>query len=144
MSPRQVGLQWFIGWGLVFCLIGGCASSARLRVQADDHYRLAQSYLSNESYNLAEQEIRKALGLQPEDVRYLECLALVHHAQVYQAQGALNATRLQLAEEAYRVVLRQPEAPPSAAVNYSAILLLNGRPDEAIAMAQRALPASWL
>src|SRR6266478_3704100 len=97
--PCRVGIVWF---GVVVHLVGGCASSARIRVQADDHYRLAQSYLSNESYVLAEQEIRKALTLQPDDARYLECLAWIHEAQVYQAPGTLNLTRLQLAEEAYR------------------------------------------
>jgi Tfp pilus assembly protein PilF len=59
--------------------------------------------------------------------------------QVYQPQGTLNLTRLQLAEEAYRAALRQPDAPPSILVNYSTVLLLRERPDEAIGMAQRAL-----
>src|SRR5262249_5181129 len=81
-------------------------------------YRLAQSYLSNESNLLAEQEIRKALTLRPDDARYLECLALIHQMQVYQPQGTLNLTRLQLAEEAYRAALRQADAPPSVLVNY--------------------------
>lgn len=137
--PCRVGIVWFVWIGVVAHLVGGCASSARIRVQADDHYRLAQSYLSNESYVLAEQEIRKALTLQPDDARYLECLAWVHQAQVYQPPGTLNLTRLQLAEEAYRLALRQADAPPSVLVNYSTALLLSGRPDEAIAMAQRAL-----
>ena len=74
--PRRVGIVWCLWFGVVVYLIGGCASSARIRVQADDHYRLAQSYLSNESYILAEQEIRKALTLQPDDARYLECFSL--------------------------------------------------------------------
>ncbi len=121
--PRRVGIVWFLWFGVVAHLVGGCASSARVRVQADDHYRLAQSYLSNESYVLAEQEIRKALTLQPDDARYLECLAWVHQAQVYQTQGTLNLTRLQLAEEAYRLALRQADAPPSVLVNYSTVLL---------------------
>jgi tetratricopeptide (TPR) repeat protein len=110
-----------------------------MRTQADDHYRLAQSYLSNASPLMAEQEIRKALTLRPDDARYLECLALIHPMQVYQAQGTLNLTRLQLAEEAYRAALRQADAPPSVLVNYSTVLLLRERPDEAIVMAQRAL-----
>jgi Tfp pilus assembly protein PilF len=59
--------------------------------------------------------------------------------QVYQAQGTLNLTRLQLAEEAYRAALRQADAPPSVLVNYSTVLLLQERPDEAIVMAKRAL-----
>jgi Tfp pilus assembly protein PilF len=69
-----------------------------VRAQAEDHYRLAQSFLSNESYALAEQEIRKALALRADEAQYLECLALIHQAQVYQAPGGLNRTRLQLAE----------------------------------------------
>jgi Tfp pilus assembly protein PilF len=95
--------------------------------------------LSGESYILAEQEIRKALTLFPDNTNYLECLAFIHQAQVYQPQGALNTTRLQLAEEAYRLALRQADAPPSVLVNYSTVLLLSGRSDEAIAAAQRAL-----
>lgn len=136
-----LGMTEVLYVGLLACLLGGCASSARARVQAqaEDHYRLAQSYLSNESYTLAEQEIRKALALQADDARYLECLALIHQAQVYQTSGGLNRTRLQLAEEAYRKALRQADAPPSIMVNYSTVLLLSGRADEAIAMAQRAL-----
>jgi len=137
--PCRVGIVWFLWFSVVAHLVGGCASSARVRVQADDHYRLAQSYLSNESYVPAEQEIRKALTLKPDDARYLECLAWVHQAQVYQTQGTLNLTRLQLADEAYRLALRQADAPPSVLVNYSTVLLLRGRPDEAIAIGQRAL-----
>jgi Tfp pilus assembly protein PilF len=90
-------------------------------VQADDHYRLAQS------------------SLRADEVRYLECLAWIHQAQVYQSPGGLNLTRLQLAEDAYRKALQQPDAPPSVLVNYSTVLLLSQRPDEAIAIAQRAL-----
>src|SRR5438132_13608935 len=120
MSCRR-GSVWVVWIGVVAHLVSGCASSARIRVQADDHYRLAQSYLSNESYVLAEQEIRKALTLQPDDARNLECLAWVHQAQVYQTQETLNLTRLQLAEDAYRLTLRQAEAPPSVVVNYSTV-----------------------
>ena len=136
---HRVGMVWLLWFGVVTYLVGGCASSGRLRVQAEDHYRLAQSYLSNASYVQAEQEIRKALALQPDDARYLECLAWIHQAQVYQAPGTLNLTRLRLAEEAYRTALRRADAPPSVLVNYSTVLLLSERPDEAIAMAQRAL-----
>lgn len=141
MKVRQWrgGIVWCLWVGLMTQLIGGCASSARMRVQADDHYRLAQSYLGNEAHSLAEQEIRKALVLWPDDARYLECLAFIHQAQIYQSQGTLNATRLQLAGEAYQRALQQADAPPSVLVNYSTILLLSGRLDEAIAMAQRAL-----
>ena len=136
---RRVGIAWFFWVCAVASIPGGCASSAQVRLQGDNHYRLAQSYLSNESPLLAEQEIRKALALRPDDARYLECLALIHQVQVYQAQGTLNLTRLQLAEEAYRAALRQADAPPSVLVNYSTVLLLRERPDEAIVMAQRAL-----
>jgi Tfp pilus assembly protein PilF len=139
MTRRRVGITWFFWAGVVASLVVGCASSGQTRVQANDHYRLAQSYLSNESYLLAEQEIRKALTLRPDDARYLECLALIHQVQVYQPQGTLNLTRLQLAEEAYRAALRQADAPPSVLVNYSTVLLLRERPDEAIVIAQRAL-----
>ena len=62
----------------------------------------------------------------------------IRHKSI-KSQGGLNRTRLQLAEEAYRMALRQADAPPSVMVNYSTVLLLSGRPDEAIAMAQRAL-----
>src|SRR5262245_62136255 len=136
---RRVGIAWFFWVCVVASIPGGCASSAQVRLQGDDHYRLAQSYLSNDSPLLAEQEIRKALALRPDDARYLECLALIHQVQVYQTQGTLNLTRLQLAEEAYRAALRQVDAPPSVLVNYSTVLLLRERPDEAIVMAQRAL-----
>src|SRR5215813_8307170 len=139
MIQRRVGIAWLLWACVVASLVGGCASSAKVRTQADDHYRLAQSYLSNESPLLAEQEIRKALTLRPDDARYLECLALIHQTQVYQPQGTLNLTRLQLAEEAYRAALRQSDAPPSVLVNYSTVLLLRERPDEAIVLAQRAL-----
>ena len=135
----HAGMLWLLWFGMVTHLVGGCASSARVRAQADDYYHLAQSYLSNASYVLAEQEIHKALALQPDDVRYLECLAWIHQAQVYQAPGTLNLTRLRLAEEAYRTALRHADVPPSVLVNYSTVLLLSDRPDEAIAMAQRAL-----
>lgn len=139
LVQHRVGMAWLLWFSVVMHLVGGCASSGRARVQAEDHYRLAQSYLSNASYVLAEQEIRKALTLQPDNVRYLECLALIHQAQVYQAPGTLNLTRLRLAEEAYRTALRHADAAPSVLVNYSTVLLLSERPDEAIAMAQRAL-----
>ena len=78
MIRRHVGITWFLWAGIVISLMGGCASSGPKRTQADDHYRLAQSYLSNDSPLLAEQEIRKALTLRPDDARYLECLALIH------------------------------------------------------------------
>lgn len=130
---------WFCCLSLVVSMCLGCATSATVRLQGDEHYRLAQSYLGNESFVLAEQEIRRALAIAPDDPRYLEGLALVHQAQIYQLPGSLNFTRLQLADEAYRSAVRQAAVPPSVWVNYSTVLLLQGQLDEAIAMAQRAL-----
>src|SRR5262249_49416226 len=100
-DPGCVGIAWFLWAGVVASLVGGCASSGQVRTQADDHYRLAQSYLSNESHLMAEQEIRKALTLRPDDARYFECLALINQMQVYQPQGELNLTRLQLSSQPY-------------------------------------------
>lgn len=90
---------------------------------------MAQSYLGNGSYLLAEQEIRKALELLPQEPRYFELLGLIH-----QAQG-----RLQLAEDAYRLALQQADVSPSVLVNYSTLLLLRERFDEALALSQRVL-----
>jgi Tfp pilus assembly protein PilF len=109
----------------------GCQSSERLRLRADDHYRLSQQYLGNKTHVLAEQEIRKALELFPDDPQYLELLALTH-----QSQGRLVA-----AEDVYRLALKRADAPASVLINYSALLLQAGRPDDAIAIAQRALQA---
>ena len=67
MMRRRVGIAWLLWAGVVAALVGGCASSAKMHTQADDYYRLAQSYLSNDSPLLAEQEIRKALTLRPRD-----------------------------------------------------------------------------
>lgn len=116
---------------LVLCLqaLVGCAPSPRLRVQADERYQLSQSYLGNNAYLLAEQEIRKALELMPREPRYFELLGLIQ-----QAQG-----RLQLAEDAYRLALQQADVSPSVLVNYSTLLLLRERFDDALALAQRAL-----
>lgn len=141
MNVRRscVNIVRYLWWGVLLALMGGCAASAQLRTRAEDHLRLAQSYLGNDAYALAEQEIRKALTLLPDEARYLECLAFIHQAQVYQGQGTLNTTRLQLADAAYQQALRQADAPPSVLVNYSTVLLLSNRPDDAIAMAQRAL-----
>lgn len=61
----------------------------------------------------------------------MELLALIH-----QAQGRLTA-----AEDMYRLALQKTTAPASAFINYSALLLQAGRPDDAIAMAQRSLQA---
>lgn len=132
-------MLWLLWFGVVTHLVGGCASSGRVRVQADEDYRLAQLYLGDEAYTQSEQATRRALAVQPDDARYLELLALIHHKQVSQTHGGVNRTRLQLAEEAYRMALRHVDAPPSVMVNYSGLLLLGERPDEAIAMAQRAL-----
>jgi Tfp pilus assembly protein PilF len=106
-----------------------CGPSPNLHVKADENYRLAQQYLGGNSYLMAEQEIRKALDLVPHDARYYELLALI-----YQAQG-----RLKHADEAYRLALQQPDAPPSVQVNFSTLLLQRDRYDEAISLAQQAL-----
>jgi len=107
----------------------GCTPSQQHLIQADDSYRAAQEYLGGQSYLLAEQEIRKSLDIVPDDPRYFELLALI-----YQAQG-----RLKHAEEAYHAALRRKDVPPSTLVNYSSLLLLQNRYDEAIATAERAL-----
>lgn len=110
-------------------VLPGCTASTQVRLQADNRYELAQSYMGNGSYLLAEQEIRKALQLVSDEPRYLELLALIH-----QAQG-----RFHFAEEAYRAALQQTDPPSSVLVNYSTLLLLRKRFDEAIALVQRAL-----
>ena len=117
---------------LLACVLLGCTTSPRVHREADARYQLAQSYLGNGSYHLAEQEVRKALDLVANESHYHELLALIH-----QAQG-----RLHLAEEAYRVALQQTAVPPSVLVNYSTLLLLRERLDEAIVMAHRALQDS--
>lgn len=109
----------------------GCEPTARVQFRAAEHYRFAQSYLASESYPLAEQEIRKALALQADNAEYFGLLALI-----YQAQGQLAP-----AEEAYRSALQQTAVPPATLVNYSTLLLLRNREDEAIALAQKALQA---
>lgn len=115
---------------LMSVLAAGCAASMQQsRMEAGEHYQLAQSYLGNGSYGLAEQEIKKTLDLVSDDPRYYELLALIH-----QARG-----RLHLAEGAYRLALQQTAVPPSVLVNYSTLLLLLDRLDEAIAVAQQAL-----
>ncbi|ETW93446.1 MAG: hypothetical protein ETSY1_39185 [Candidatus Entotheonella factor] len=107
----------------------GCGPSQEHRTQADNNYRTAQQYLGGQSYLLAEQEIRKSLDKVPGDPRYFELLALI-----YQAQG-----RLKHADEAYRAALQHKEVTPSVLVNYSSLLLLQDRYDDAIVTAQRAL-----
>lgn len=120
---------WPVGLWVVmnFCL--GCNAASQQRLQAADHYRFAQSYLATKSYPLAEQEIRKALLMQSQDAEYLGFLALI-----YQAQGQLNA-----AEDAYRLALEQAEIPSSVLVNYSTLMLLLNRDEEAMHQARRAL-----
>ncbi|MGQ4807940.1 Photosystem I assembly protein Ycf3 [Candidatus Entotheonellaceae bacterium PAL068K] len=117
---------------LLACIVLGCTTSPQVHREADARYQLAQSYLGNGSYHLAEQEVRKALDLAANEPHYYELLALI-----YQAQG-----RLHLAEEAYRMALKQTAVPPSVLVNYSTLLLLRERLDEAIVMAQRVLQNS--
>lgn len=107
----------------------GCTTTAKQQAQADNYYQLAQTYLGAESYDAAEQAIHQALHLQPREPRYFELLALTHQAR----------NRLDLAEDAYRQALQQRDPPPSVLVNYSTLLLLRGRPDEALELAQRAL-----
>lgn len=107
----------------------GCGPSHEHRTQADNNYRVAQQYLGGQSYLLAEQEIRKSLDMVPDEPRYFELLALI-----YQAQG-----RLKHADEAYRAALQHQDVPPSILVNYSSLLLLQNRYDDAISTAQRAL-----
>ena len=73
-------------------------------------YSLAQSNiiallnhtLATIPYDLAEQEIRKALNLSAEEPRYFGLLALI-----YQARG-----QLRLAEDAYRSALKADKVPP--------------------------------
>jgi type IV pilus biogenesis/stability protein PilW len=131
----RIGRVGVLLLALLVPILTGCAPRPEVRppgedrYRPDDHYRLAQSYIGNGSYLLAEQEIKQALALAPDDPRYLELLALI-----YQAQG-----RLQLAEGAYRHALQKAEPPPSVLVNYSTLLLLFGRIDEAISCIQRAL-----
>jgi Tfp pilus assembly protein PilF len=125
---RQCGL-WVVTCLISASMLLGCGSSQQLRLQADDNYRLAQQYLGDNSYLLAEQEIRKSLDAIPDDPHYFELLALI-----YQAEG-----RLKHADEAYRAALRHQDVPPSVLVNYSSLLLLQGRYDDAISTAQRAL-----
>lgn len=107
----------------------GCGTAARQQAQADNYYQLAQTYLGAESYEAAEQAIRRALDLRPREARYHELLALAHQVR----------KRFDLAEDAYRQALQQRDPPPSVLVNYSTLLLLRSRPQEALDLAQRAL-----
>ena len=110
-------------------VLTSCGPPPQARLEADEHYLVSQQYLGDGRYQPAEQEIRKALDLVPHEARYFELLALI-----YQAQGRLN-----LADDAYRAALQQPDAPPSVMVNYSTVLLRRDRYDEAIELARRAL-----
>ena len=107
----------------------GCGTWAKQQAQADNYYQLAQTYLGAESYDAAEQAIRQALRLRPREPRYFELLALTHQVR----------NRFDLAEDAYRQALQQRNPSPSVLVNYSTLLLLRGRPGEALELAQRAL-----
>ncbi len=120
---------WILAGLISAWMLLGCGPSQKLRTQADHNYRVAQQYLGGKSYLLAEQEIRKSLDTVPNHPHYFELLALI-----YQAQG-----RLKHADEAYRAALRHQDVPPSVLVNYSSLLLLQDRYDDAIATAQRAL-----
>ena len=123
------GGTWMIVLSVQLLVMTGCATSPKLQVKAEDRYKLSQQYLGSQSYLLAEQEVRKALDQSPEDPRYYELLALI-----YQAQG-----RIRLADEAYRVALQKDDVAPSTLVNYSTLLLIRDRPDEAINLAHQAL-----
>ncbi len=107
----------------------GCGTIAERRAQADNYYQLAQTYLGAESYDAAEQAIRQALSLRPREPSYFELLALTYQIR----------NRFDLAEDAYRQALQQSNPPPSVLVNYSTLLLLRGRPEEVLDLAQRAL-----
>ncbi len=124
---HRVGLLVLVVY-LLYAMVG-CAPSARPDPRANERYRLAQQYLGTKSYLLAEQEIRAALDTAPYNPSYAELLALI-----YQAQGRFGP-----ADEAYRVALKQDDVSSSVRVNYSTLLLLRDRDDEAIAMAQQAL-----
>ena len=122
------------GLGLIVLSLGvlgavGCGPSPRLRVQAEERYRLAQQYLGTQSYLLAEQEIRAALDSLPHEPKYFELLGLI-----YQAQDQWGR-----AEEAYQIALQDDQVPSSVLVNYSALLILLERYDEAIRFANQAL-----
>src|SRR4030095_514900 len=91
---------------LVIQMMTGCAPPPQVRLQAEDRYQLARSYLDSGTYPLAEREIRTALELVPDEARYYELLALIYQAQ----------RRLQPAEDAYRLALQQPNVPPSVLV----------------------------
>ena len=55
------------------------------------------------------------------------------------AQTYLGAESYDAAEQAIRQALQQRDPPPSILVNYSTLLLLRNRPDEALELAHRAL-----
>lgn len=120
---------WLVVIGLQLGVLMGCGGTKQASIQAEDRYRLAQQYLGTQSYLLAEQEVRKALDLAPNNANYFELLALI-----YQAQG-----RIRLADEAYQAALKKNHVASSTLVNYSSLLLQRGRDEEAIALAQRAL-----
>ena len=107
----------------------GCGTTAEQRTQADNYYQLAQTYLGTESYDAAEQAIRRALSLRPREPSYFELLALTYQVR----------NRFDLAEDAYRQALQRSSPRPSVLVNYSTLLLLRGRPEEALDLARRAL-----
>lgn len=120
---------WLIVLSVQFFAMVGCGPSLQLRVKANDRYRLAQQYLGTQSYLLAEEQVRKALALSPDNPSYFELLALIYQAQ----------DRIRLADEAYRAAFQKDDVPPSILVNYSTLLLMRELPDEAITMARQAL-----
>ncbi len=131
MKPLPTNYR-LLAFALLLAVAGvllGCGTIAEQRAQADNYYRLAQTYLGAESYEAAEQTIRQALSLRPREPSYFELLALTYQVR----------NRFDLAEDAYRQALQQSNPPPSVLVNYSTLLLLRGRPEEALDLAQRAL-----
>ena len=130
MKPIPTNYR-LLAFALLLAVAGvllGCGTIAEQRAQADNYYRLAQTYLGAESYEAAEQAIRQALSLRPREPSYFELLALTYQVR----------NRFDLAEDAYRQALQQSNPSPSVLVNYST-LLLRGRPEEALDLAQRAL-----
>ena len=131
MKPIPTNYR-LLAFALLLAVAGvllGCGTIAEQRAQADNYYRLAQTYLGAESYEAAEQAIRQALSLRPREPSYFELLALTYQVR----------NRFDLAEDAYRQALQQSNPSPSVLVSYSTLLLLRGRPEEALDLAQRAL-----
>ena len=126
---HRVAIVWFLWFGVMTHLVGGCASTGHVRVQADDHYRLAQSYLSTASYVQAEQEIRKALDYQAN-------LPEAHHnlGLAYTALG-----RRAEAIRAFHEAIRFRPGYVDAHLGLGNVLLHEGRKDEARVVFERVI-----